>query len=76
MYCDVQVINGLIVFADMRDYSLYEKEARETVISVRPFEKRVSGKLSDLSGNCFPKKKTAFFRLPKHTSFELKKRSD
>ena len=76
MYCDVQVISGLIVFADMRDYSLYEKEANESAKPVRSSGKRVSGKLSDLSGKYLPKKKTAFFRLPKHTSFELKKRSD
>jgi hypothetical protein len=55
MYCDVQVISGLIDFADMRDFSRVWKEARKTVMSVRPFEKRVSGKLSDPSGNFFPK---------------------
>ena len=76
MYCDVQVISGLIDFADMRDYSLYEKEAHETAKPVHPFKKRVSGKLSDPFDNFFPKKKTALSGLPKHTSFELKKRSD
>ena len=55
MYCDVQVISGLIDFADMRDYSLYEKEANESAKPVRSSGKRVSGKLSDPSGNFFPK---------------------
>ncbi len=76
MYCDVQVISGLIGFADMRDYSLYEKEANESANPVHSFGKRVSGKLSDPSGNFFPEKKTALPGLPKHTSVELKKRSD
>ena len=76
MYCDVQVISGLIDFADMRDYSLYEKEAHELANPVRPSGKRILGKLSNPSGNYFPKKKTALSGLPKHTSFELKKRSD
>ena len=76
MYCDVHVISGLMDFSDMRDYSLYEKEARESANPVRPFEKRVSGKLSDPFDNFFPNLKTALSGLPKHTSFELKKRSD
>ncbi len=76
MYCDVQVINGLIVFTDMRDFSRVWKEAHETTKPVHPFKKRVSGKLSDPFDNFFPKKKTALSGLPKHTSFELKKRSD
>ena len=76
MYCDVQVISGLIDFADMRDYSLYEKEAHESANPVRSSGKRVSGKLSDPFDNFFPKKKTALSRLPKHASVELKKRSD
>ena len=64
MYCDVQVISGLIDFADMRDYSLYEKEAHESAKPVRSLKKRVLGKLSDPSGICFPKKKTALPGLP------------
>ena len=76
MYCDVQVISGLIVFADMRDYSLYEKEAHESANPVHSFGKRVLGKLSDLFGNYFPKKKTALPGLPKTLLMELKKRSD
>ena len=66
----------MIVFADMRDYSLYEKEAHESANPVRSSGKRVSGKLFDPFDNFFPKKKTALSGLPKHTSFELKKSSD
>ena len=55
MYCDVQVISGLMDFADMRDYSLYEKESHESANPVRPSGKRVLGKLSDPSGNFFSK---------------------
>jgi len=73
LYCDVQVISGLIDFADMRDLSLYEKEAHETTISVHPFEKRVSGKLSDPFDNFFPKKKTALSGLPKHAPYGFEK---
>ena len=74
MYRDVQVISGLIAFADMRDYSRVWKEASETVISVRPFEKRGSGKLSDPSGNFFPIKKTALPGLPKHAPCGIEKK--
>ena len=73
MYCDVQVISGLIDFADMRDYSLYEKEARESANPVRSSGKRVSGKLFDPSGNYFPKKKTALSGLPKHAPHGIEK---
>ena len=73
MYCDVQVINGLIVFADMRDYSLYEKEAHELANPVRSSGKRVSVKLFDPSGNFFPKKKTALSGLPKHAPYGFEK---
>ena len=76
MYRDVQVIRDLIDFADMRDYSLYEKESHELAKPVRSSGKRVSGKLFDPSGNYFPKKETALLGLPKHASVELKKRSD
>ena len=76
MYCDVQVISGLIDFADMRDNSLYEKGAHKSAKPVRSSGKRVSGNLFDPSGYYFPKKKTALSGLPKHTSVELKKRSD
>ena len=57
----------------MRDYSLYEKEAHESANPVRPFEKRVSGKLFDPSGNFFPKKKTALSWLPKHAPYGIGK---
>ena len=73
MYRDVQVIKGLMDFADMRDFSRVWKEARETTISVHPFEKRVSGKLSDPSGKYLPKKKTALAGLPKHASYGIEK---
>ena len=76
MYRDVQAISGLIDFADMRDFSLYEKGAHESANPVRSSGKRVSGKLFDPSGNYFPKQKTALLGLPKHASVELKKRSD
>ena len=76
MYCDAQVISGLIVFADIRDYSLYEKEVHESANPVRSSGKRVSGKLSDPSGNYFPKKKTALSGLPKHVPCGIEKRSD
>ena len=73
MYCDVQVISGLIVFADMRDYSLYEKEAHESANPVRSSGKRVSGKLSDPSGIFFPEKKTALPGLPKNAPYGIEK---
>jgi hypothetical protein len=73
MYCDVQVISGLIDFADMRDYSLYEIEAHESANPVRSPKKRVLGKLSDPSGNFFPKKKTALSGLPKHAPYGIEK---
>ena len=73
MYCDVQVVSGLIVFADMRDYSLYEKEAHELANPVRSSGKRVSVKLFDPSGNFFPKKKTALSGLPKHAPYGFEK---
>ena len=76
MYCDAQVISGLIVFADMRDYSLYEKEAHESANPVHSSGKRVSGKLSDPFSNYFPKKKTALSGLPKHAPYGIEKRSD
>ena len=74
MYRDVQVIKGLMDFADMRDFSRVWKEARETTISVHPFEKRVSGKLSDPSGNYYPKKKTTLSGLPKHAPCGIEKK--
>ncbi|MEF2813393.1 MAG: hypothetical protein U0N00_02285 [Oscillospiraceae bacterium] len=43
---------------------------------VRSFEKRVSGKLSDLSGKYLPKKKTALAGLPNTLPVKLKKCSD
>jgi hypothetical protein len=73
MYCDVQVINGLIDFADMRDHSLYEKKAHESANPVRSSEKRVLGKLSDPFDNYFPKKKTALSGLPKHAPYGFEK---
>ena len=76
MYRDVQVISGLIDFADMRDYPLYEKEAHESAKPARSAKKRVSGKLSDPSGNYYPKKKTALSGLPKHVPCGIEKRSD
>ena len=73
MYCNAQVISGLIVFADMRDYSLYEKEAHESANPVHSSGKRVSGKLCDPSGKFYPKKKTALSGLPKHASYGIEK---
>jgi hypothetical protein len=73
MYCDVQVISGLIDFADMRDHSLYEKKAHESANPVRSSEKRVLGKLSDPFDNFFPKKKTALSGLPKHAPYGFEK---
>ena len=76
MYRDVQAISGLIDFADMRDFSRVWKEARETVISVCSSEKRVSGKLSDPSGNYYPKKETALPGCQNTLLVELKKSSN
>jgi hypothetical protein len=59
MYCDVQVISGLFDFPEMRHLSQSWKEAREAVKLVRPFEKRVSGKLSVHSGKNLPKKENS-----------------
>jgi hypothetical protein len=64
MFCDVQVVSGLIDFPDLRLFSRSRKEPREAVKLVRPLEKRVSGKLSDPSGKYLPKKKTALSGLP------------
>ena len=57
----------------MRHLSRGRKETREAVKLVRPFEKRVSGKLSDPFGKDLPKKKTALSGLPKHASCEIEK---